>query len=703
MPPKGRVPEPEEQTRVRVPLFRSAHNGYGDSIEVQDFRYNRIHGSVDARWPGQIRAGLRVEKKATTWDRVPVFATEWTDSNGINPMIYIIVDDEVWGLRFGSLIEAEESASKNVLSAISTTAMFHDDGSGIPLIYVGYGTGTDIDSVTRFIPSSGETTTATGGSVKADKLYSLNGRAYRSITPSGGAANCQISTLPIGANPLTSANWGAGQLVGWASTNVNAITAVRHLPIVIKPEGIFMYDENLDRWVNQTRGWTNFIHLDNGKGAFSLGEQAVIPLGDGGAVIFDGFNIKEFDPSGFNSSPNLHTTTSSIDSLGTMKYWIMGATSPKTKESAIGTRITVFHFDDTGSSYTDLTSNLRGADLTTSVTFTIDENDDFIYIGFPHPFVAVAWDLTGVNNNAATVTTAIATSGSGDPPTFSTISASSDFTDIGGAPMAQSGRIVLTSDPVAAGWITGTVNGVTNTYWLRLNWNVALDDITAVNLRLQPWFPSVDPTNFPLDGLDKSGIYPHIIAGTKDREVNTWHDMFTLDVPDEIGAVLYGNVGGTSVNRSRALLAIGRKRIFTIDVAATDHPGTEIQPFINQYALIEAPSLVPAPGHLARLTHIYINGLATDSSLGLLGRFYYTWDDGNPWTHIGTVSQFPADFEVNQPQKGYRFRWAWGWSQAGNVAQFDQPAVTSLEAEFEVLPDALDSIQSKARKTEPRF
>jgi hypothetical protein len=688
-----------DPARVTVKLFESTHLGYGDAQKVRDFRYNRIHGSIDARWPNQIRAGLQVQPLDANWDRVPVFAREWTTVDGGNhPMIYIIVQDEIWGLRFGTLTQ---NGVADALGANATSAMLHDNGSAIPLIYVGFGGASEqnIRSTTRFTPGgTNATVTAAGGTLRADLLYSLNGRAYRTLTPSSGEANCQISTLPIGANPITAANWGAAQLVGLASTDITAITAVRHLPVAVKPEGIFMYDEDLDRWVNRTPGWVTFIHLDTGKGSFSLGEQAVIPLGDGGAVIFDGFNIREFDPAGFEAAPNVHTTTSHIDVLGNMKYWLMGVTSPKTKETAAAAALKIFHFDNNGSTYTDSSSNLAGGNLTTSVTWTINETTDYIYVGFARPFVAVAIDFSTVQTNASTITAEVSDGASG----WNSI-AVRDFTRLGGASFGQSGRIVMRADPVATqNWAADTVNSVDDLYWVRFSWGAGFSGgVVATNLRIQPWHPSVDDTNFPLDGLDKSGVFPHVIAGTKDRQTNVWHDLVTLDEPDEIGAILYGNVGGTKINRYRSLIIVGRFRVWRVDISATDHPGAEEVPIINDKALVEAPSIVPASNHLCRLTHVRINGQEADPNL--LGRFYYTWDYGNPWSHAGTVQRFPADFEINQPQRGYRLRWAWGWSQSATTPRLTQPALTEIEADFEVLPDKLDSVQERSLAAEPRF
>ncbi len=261
----------------------------------------------------------------------------------------------------------------------------------------------------------------------------------------------------------------------------------------------------------------------------------------------------------------------------------------------------------------------------------------------------------------------------------------------------------MTQDPVGVrNWEQTTVNSVT-LYWVRLSWDATLSsDVTLHAIYISPWYPSIDNTNFPLDGLDKAGILPHIYFGTKDRqEGNVWHDMVTIPEPDDIGAILYFDVGGSNTQQSRGLVAVGRFRIWHFDVTRIDSPGTEAAPFINDVGLIESASMVPFPGKLARLVAVRINGMEADPAL--LGRFYYTWDYGNPWSKASTVQRFPAQFEINQPQRGYRFRWAWGWSQSSDTALLTQPALTEIEADFEILPDEIDAVQERALATPPRY
>ena len=197
---------------VQVSLFESGHLGAGDSRKIRDFRYHRIHGSVDLRWPGQMRLGLAVETIATPQhDLTPVFATEWTPS-GSTPTVYYLVGKTVQRIRNGSVI-AIGGASPNVFSSNATGGMFDDDGNGVPYLYVCFGGKSTDNSISRMDVNE---TVTTATSLVADLLLTLNGKAYRTLTPSGGNANCQVSVVPYGSDRFEAANWGTPQTVGFA-------------------------------------------------------------------------------------------------------------------------------------------------------------------------------------------------------------------------------------------------------------------------------------------------------------------------------------------------------------------------------------------------------------------------------------------------------------------------------------------------------
>lgn len=696
--------EREPRQIQTIPIFESAHMGFGDAYFVQNYRYNRTFGSMDPRWPGQIRMGRAIQSIANPdWDYQPIYAIEWRDTDNIQALIYIIVGKALWDLQYGALTEV----GSDLLTNVATGAALHDDGSGTPYIYVGFGgvsTDADIAAIDHVSPDS---LRGAAPDIQADLLYSLNGALYRTHTPSGLTSttgnSCQIGLVPFGSDPFTAANWQDSGIVGLPSTPINALSSVRGGIVAVKPEGIFGYQRSIDRWVNYAPSWERFMNLRNGIGTFSLGDILVVPMGDGGAVTFDGYNVRPFDPVSLKATPNLHTTAGGFTftnaesgALGTAKYWMIGITPSMSKAIYAGSDLRFL--TEISSSFTDRSSQVRDANLTTGADFVIGDSSDHLYIGWSRPFVGIhfatgAGSLTAkVNNNSATLTMAVEASGGWQTVTHR------DFTELAGAPLGRSSHnVVMTQDPVEdLGWIQTTVNSIT-AYWVRLTFSVALDQVTWANCRILPWYPSIDPTNYPLDGLDRAGALPHILMATPPTVEGdpVWHDMGSLPTPDEIGAVLQCNVGGSSLNQSRQIVAIGRTNIYRIDLAMGDHPETETAPFINNKGLTEFPAIIPAPGKVVRLLKLRIHGSEFDQNLTWC--FYYTWDYGKRWSQGPKFTHAPAKYRFNptNDDKGTRFRWAIGATQSSIAARLTQPAVTRIEADFEVLNDELDAVQER--------
>lgn len=711
------VAQSDKPEVITVKLFDSFHQGFGDSHNVRSgrnegqpkvaapARYNRVHGSLDARWPGEFRMGHKLFKTATNHDLTPVFATQWTDTGGINPAIYYLVGTKIMMVRFGAVTEVGTNA---LGSSNATSGMFDDDGSGVPYLYASFSGVSTGAKIRRMDRAQAVTTSA---DVYAHLLLSLNGKAYRSITPASGFANCQVSVCPYGSSRFVVSAWGTATTVGFAGTDINVLVAVRNAVVAVKPEGIFAYNQALDQWVNYTPAWRRFPHVNNGKGAFFLGDALVVPMGDGGAVVFDGNNVRPFDPGGLLATPNAHTTVSQFTAIGAMRHWMVGATQAPGNAKLISAGSSLrFKYTVDDVNYTDASANVRDLDLTTGPTLPSNAALK-VYIGWDRPFTAVHFATGDANTTARTMTVKVGTV-AGSPGTYTTVGAKNtgfrDFTELAGAPMGQTGNIVLMVDPVASiGWVKTTIDGV-EAYWMELSWSGAFDStITWLNCQITPWHPSVDNTNFPLDGLDKSGNFPHLLYGRMGDNGPLWHDMVSLTEPDEIGQVIFADVGGTNLNHSRNLVAIGRFAVWTFCVPADDRPGIEQAPFLHNVGLIEAPSFEPAPGKVVRLKAVRINGREFDTT-AFGGFFYYAYDYGKRWSRFGAkVKRLPEELEAhNQTNsaKGVRFRWAFGFAQSAAGATLTSPVVDDIEADFEVVAGArLRDTGERYLQSQPRI
>jgi hypothetical protein len=678
---------------LTVKLFSSFHEGFGDADVIRQMseqataainapsRYNRIHGSLDARWPGQFRHGLVMTKIATTsHDTRPVFAAEWADTNGIYPVIFYLVGRKLMKIRFGVVTEV---GTNDLGASVATGGMFDDDGSGVPYFYACFGGDSTNTKIRRYPLTQVGVNSA---DVVAGLLLSLNGKAYRTVKPTGGTATCQVSVCPYGADRMTLSAWGQATTVGFAGTDINVLTAVRNAAVAVKPEGIFVYNQGLDQWVNYTPSWRQFMHLDNGKGAFFLGDVLVVPMGDGGAIVFDGNNARPFDPGGLYSTPDKDTTRSAFTAVGAMRHWLIGATRIPSKYISGGDSL-LFKYTVNDIAYTTESADVRDLDLTTEATLPSNAALK-IYIGWLRPFTAVRFDTGDANTTARTMTVKVGTAAS----TFTTVGVKDtgfrDFTELAGAPLGASGHIVLMVDPVdSIGWIPNTIDGV-EAYWMELSFSGAFDStVSWLTCQVQPWYPSIDYTNFPLDGLDKSGCFPHFLYGRQGPSGQPlWHDMASLSEPDDIGSVVFANVGGSSENHSRNLVAIGRFGVWMLQTSDDDRPGSENQPFVNQYALIEAPSFEPAPGKSVRLNAVRINGYNYDPLIH--GFLYYSWDYGKRWSRFGSRAlSLPHDTESSPHTEdfGSRFRWAFGFARTTSGSKLAAPTITQIEADFEIV------------------
>ena len=218
---------------VTIPLFVSAHEGYGDASRgAREFAYNRCFGSIDTRWPGKLYAGASpiTQGNVSGNGEVPIYATAWEDSSS-RELIYWVQGNELLYLQTGA---TGTEVGANVWAATTTGAMFDDDGSGVPYLYVGFGNGTAIRRMNR-----ARTVSTSGDALYAELLMSLNGRAYRTVIPSSGTAHSSISNCPPGSDRFTLSNWSSNQRVGFAGTDINAITSVRQSPVAVRPEGSF--------------------------------------------------------------------------------------------------------------------------------------------------------------------------------------------------------------------------------------------------------------------------------------------------------------------------------------------------------------------------------------------------------------------------------------------------------------------------------
>ena len=684
---------------IVLPLFESAHEGFGDAIKVRDNRYHRIHGSIDARTPGQIKRGMSVTRESLTVPPAvgiatglaypPSFVVEWT-FNGL-PIVYIVGHDSIWSYQNATFTLV------GFLDALVSDGMLDDNGSGIAYLYVA-------NNVSLRRMTIGQAITSSSPIVEADKLLSLNGYAYRSITPLGGSANCQISVCPPGSDRFTSSNWGAGVVVGIPSTSTNAIIGVRQAAVAIKPEGIYGYSQSLDEWVAYA-SWAGFAHTDNGKGARSFGDLALIPMGDGGLVLFDGYTARSADPISVSggATPSVHTTPIKIATVGATRHWAVAVTGIDAK--VVVPDDLVFLVESPSSTFTDYSTDVKSSSYNTTADISTigDAAARYIWIGSAFPFSAIKY--TGQAGQYSTTQRTLEVSVGWADGSYA-LTQTYDFTDFGGnGTFGQDGIIMFRQDPIEQGdWVPTTVNGQL-LYWARLAVTGSLSTATRWTFcQVAPRYPSVDYSRFPLDSPDRSGLLPHILLGdiaSLQSDTPIWHDFATLE-SDAIGALLVSSPGGTNSASNRNLYAFGRRAIHKIELGpdklTSDVSGA---PVINGNGLYEAGAIRITDKSDARLVSLYVDGFGFERASADPFNFYYSWDDGEPWNviHMGSGAIPPITVRRNDLSGGRMFRWAIGWQGTSGILT-SQAVITKVEATF--MPTPGHSI-SRVRTTPTRI
>lgn len=689
--------------QITVPLFESAHEGFGEQLATSPNTYHRVLRGFDASIPSQLHFGDFITRitHATALGRPPVWAGEWVDTDGQTPAVFYLSGRHIMKFTGGASSEVGSSA----LAQISTGATFHDDGAGVAYLYIAEGTAGNIQRMNV-------AQTVTTGTVARDKLATISGSLYGSARPS--TVFCGISFVSPGADPFTEANWSSTTIVGWPTTPINDIKQLRGIPVVLKPEGIFVYNRNIDLWENKTPAWEALPHPDNGRGAFSLGVAIIVPLGRGGAVIFDGYNVRDFSPYNERSTIDADTTPQVISVIASTLIGMLAVTSVSRgpeggqgDKSAHGRPFgTLLNqkltrrggSDDSGSdvlgnrffkttdnevTFTNYTTQVNDGSWGTSAdlsSLSTAAAGDYFYVGHPRPWQGVGLYMLNTNGNASTTTAEI---WNGSAWVAITIT---DFT-IGESAMNlnRTGLIIFTQDPIELDWATRTLGTDPQAcYYARFQVSAALDaTVNIAETTLLPWRPSIDVTNFAIDGMDRAGCFPHLLLGSPTPGGGaTWHDlgavMTTATSVDEISCLLTAEVGGTYGNATNKLVAIGKHAIFLYENSLT-----EAWPFIAPTGLIEFGAVRPAEGKTVRLRSVTVEGRNFSGITNMW--FYWRYLPTEAWSRKALGPRGNSTITISDDTGGTEFQWALGYSMSLDTV-VRRPTITYATAQFEVLP-----------------
>ena len=712
---------------LRVPLFGSAHAGFGDSRQVAPNRYNRILYGFDPRFPGELRFGHLMDNQTitdvdNTSDGPPPWAAEWRNNADAYPVLLFLNGINVREVQFGS-----QGTRGTALAQRTTDACFHDNGSGIQRLIIAQGSAGNI--VSQLLDDTRDTIT---GTIQRDKVASVSGAIYGSAIPASGTRFSGISFCPYGSAPTTAANWSSVTRVGWASTDINRIVSVRGVPCVLKPEGIFLYNRGKDQWENMMPGWESEPHPDNGRAAVSRGPDAVISRGRGGLVIFDGYSVRDISPY-IDAVPDEDTTQQKISALAVWHDQILAVTSVcqtlrggagnkeahgfgisgdyNAKLLQVGNDVTegvrFWRTQDNETTFTD--ASAAAGDASPIVTITLDAQDtaangDYFTIGYRYPWraVALSFDATVSQRNTNTATLTAEYWNGSAWASMAIIDLTRGRPATGTVTLGRSGLVVLTGNPTdwtARTYGTAGTDTAAGYYYIRFSVSTALSATVRISdVKFLPWRPSIDTTDHPLDGLDRSGCLPHVLLGTVGEKGAVWHDMGSTRVVDEIGFVTSADVGGNGGVNARFPILTGLRRIIYWHYADVD-----TWPVIDPLGLAEFGFIRVAEGRPVRLKTIRVDGREFNGLTSM--SFYYRYDSNERWSKVLLGARPPFVSKIKGAAgAGASFQWAIGYVMADTADPRIQrrPVVTGVTGEFELVAEREGMLAQRTIASPPR-
>ncbi|HZP56218.1 MAG TPA: hypothetical protein VFC53_01530 [Dehalococcoidia bacterium] len=653
-----------------VDIFVSGHEGYGDSRRgVRQYAYNRVHGALHLRTPGELATAPPVVQAPAAFNTpTPCpFAVEWEDTTP-NPILLFGIAD----LVYTSLGNSFSTVSAG---ATITDGKLHDDGSGVPYLYLALGGGGSTKVKRR--NRAGTITACTN--LVAEKLLSLNNDLYITATPAGGTAICAVGKVAAGTDPGSAAQ-PALTVVGRPTTKINNLVADAEgrAPVALKPEGIFGYDRALNVW--RAIGKVQY-HPDNGKAFWYEQGFLCVALGAGGAVRVRGTQLERWDPLPESATADESTTGQVITAAATLQNGAILVTAPGAKRAAGGgTQLdsnAVVDFGKTtdgGAGYTDYSTAVSDMDPTTYADLSLLDtpaNGDWFVVGHVRPFIGVVLDILAANTNAATVTAEIWTA-------FGWQSVGVAELTGGATPLQRTdGRAmyIVTSDPLAIGWqqTALTVGSPKTRYWMRFSYSAALSATVRIRgVRVMPWMPRLAPAGslatLPnvcvTDGLDRAGAFPHVLYSHVDESGrHVVHDLGSsagagsqggIDIIEQAVHAIGGKSLGLSTDYrngfDRSVVLIGLKRLYLLDFF--EHLTEEQWPFNS-----------PGIGGLVEFAAVDLGGPAQLRALEVEGRgweaaghLFHRFEDGRAWSAGGHFDAIPWRADVANAGAGSQLR-----------------------------------------------
>lgn len=499
-------------------------------------------------------------------------------------------------------LEGETLYQELSISGKMGSATIHDDGSGVAALYAGAESGG-----MRKRTQSGTWSAITG--VPAQHVISVGGNLWRSIN------DYQVSKCPMGSSPENIANWSDPIRVGSVGSTIRSLGNVGTALVVMKEDGIFVYNENRDRFENVypvPLGLNNFLYT--------------IPDGEGGmlTVLQDGSIVRVYQ---FGAIRTFNPSRDKMAGVETPKGQMVSVATVGDKVFGLQTRgaylqqppgMVVFR------TATDITSTVTDQDWNTVADLGGMTTAEYLLIGADLPPLVAGFVLINPNTTACTATVEVSTG----QDTWQSVSFfdSTATRNSNGTVLASFGKVVgqMAIQPQDIPWSKATYNGQTK-YWMRIKFSATLSAGTGI---AEAWVALRIRGNGLTSDWEATGMLSKVLLGTRTGEGIVWDDILTIpDVAPGHKIAWCGVSVDSSPAGSLAVITEDKLRLYPLPPLwePANYPH---MPIAGTAVLVPSAVLLDGTYELR-----YAEVWAANMEQGIDRiRFVYRWDDAQEWS-----------------------------------------------------------------------
>jgi hypothetical protein len=616
---------------------------------------------------------------------------------------------------FGQYLHLKYCQEGAVTNADTVAGTFTDicrfeDGSGNAAIIGCYGNSDYIDSFDSAATSTSSTTTKV-------VLATMCGPHLYGVTDLGAYSTYKVSKCPAGSSPLTATNWSDGSPVGSPMYPINSLRAIGSSPVVGKPEGLFVWDDTANEYVNRME-YEFAVHMDNGKGMFAGKRHVFFPTADGGLIKFDGYSVEDIGPklSALQHRDNPHMRAR-ITTGCVAGDWVYVVTAPWELGWTQEFGLKVYTYDSSATNYTDITTNTTDGKLSTvGAVGGLGDLGDFIYVGADIPFEAVKFVIGTANTDTRRFSTCETYSAITDSWVSNSCSRI-DGTRQNVKSLAKDGYIRVlgaNADYGAHSVMTPTATPGLTKYWARFALDGALSaETTLAEIFILPSRPpicsgtfsnsggtiAVANGSFEYTGPDAAGMYPHVLAGHEVSDGWKWYDIAVLQVYAPVAAMAYMELdtGQAEENAGPRLVMTTQGYVSVLMLGKNPRISSPVNENYTDGVQMGTPIVYLAPTDLSgdnadRSTErdtviayeVYGEYVDSDDTLTVFQRF-----DHNSWDKVETANTAPARMKAPSGNQGLVLEIAIAYEDPS--IQIAGPSISRIDVEFEEANLAFDA------------